>query len=166
MQTKQLTKAALLAAVAVIIFVIEAQIPPLTPIPGIKMGLSNIVTLFAVYALGPFYALVILLVRIFLGGFLTGQLMAVSFSLAGGLAALLACLVLRRFILPEQMWAASAVCAVFHNIGQIVVAILITGTPEILSYLPVLILSGILAGIFTGLCAQFLYKRLRQLSFF
>ena len=155
MQTKQLTKAALLAAVAVIIFVIEAQIPPLTPIPGIKMGLSNIVTLFAVYA-----------VRIFLGGFLTGQLMAVSFSLAGGLAALLACLVLRRFIPPEQMWAASAVCAVFHNIGQIVAAIWITGTPEILAYLPVLILSGILAGIFTGLCAQFLYKRLRQLSFF
>ena len=165
-ETKKITKAALLAAIAVIIFVIEAQLPPLTSIPGIKMGLSNVITILAVYALSPLYALAILLVRIVLGGLITGQVMAIAYSLAGGLAALFVCIILRQFIAASQMWAVSAVSAVFHNAGQIAAAVVITGTPAIVSYLPALIISGIIAGIFTGLCAQFAYSQLQRLGFF
>lgn len=162
MKTKNLTKAALLTAVALIIFVIEAQIPPLTPIPGIKMGLSNVVTVFALFSLGPFYALVILLARVLLGSMFAGQMTALMYSLAGGLLAYLVSAALRPLFQERQVWVVSALAAVFHNIGQIAAAVWITGTPEIVVYLPVLIISGIVTGAFTGLCAQQLLLRLKD----
>ena len=93
---KRLSTAALLAAVALIIFWIEAQIPTLTPIPGIKLGLSNIVTLFALYVVGPKYSTAILAVRILLGSLLTGQFMSVAYSFGGGVPAFVLCLILYR----------------------------------------------------------------------
>ena len=76
MKLRRLTFDALLTAIALTIFLVELQIPPLAPIPGIKMGLSNIVTVFAIFALGPLDALLILLIRILLGGVLSGHTMA------------------------------------------------------------------------------------------
>lgn len=161
---RKLTFCAVLAAVALILFVVEAQIPPLTAIPGIKPGLSNIVTVFALFALGWSWALAILFVRILVGTMLVGQFMSFMYSLAGGLLAfLLACLI-RRFFSEKQMWIVSVLSAIMHNIGQLAVAIVLTGTKEILFYLPVLLLSGIITGAFTGLCAQVLLNRLRSVG--
>jgi heptaprenyl diphosphate synthase len=95
--TRKITTAALLAAVALIIFVVEAQIPTLTPVPGIKLGLSNIVTLFALYSIGPWFALAVLAVRILLGGLITGQVMALLYSFSGGLLAFFVSIVIYRF---------------------------------------------------------------------
>ena len=162
MKTKNLTTAALLTAVALIIFVIEAQIPPLTPVPGIKMGLSNVVTVFALFSLGPFYALVILLARILLGSMFAGQMTALMYSMAGGLLAYLVSAALRPLFKEHQVWVVSGIAAVFHNIGQIAAAVWITGTPEIVVYLPSLSISGIITGVFTGLCAQQLLLRLKN----
>ena len=82
--TKRLTRMGLLTALALIIFSIEAQIPPPIPIPGVKLGLSNIITVYAMFCLGPRDTLLILLVRIFLGSIFTGQMMALAFSFCGG----------------------------------------------------------------------------------
>ena len=162
--TRKITTAALLAATALIIFVVEAQIPTLTPVPGIKLGLSNIVTLFALYSIGPWFALAVLAVRILLGGLITGQVMALLYSFSGGLLAFFVSVVIYRLFPLKQVWVVSAIAAVFHNVGQIIVAIAVTSTPELIVYLPVLIVAGIVAGVFTGLCAQFLLIRLEKLN--
>ena len=87
MKLRKLTLTAVWAAAALVMFVLESQLPPLTAIPGIKPGLSNIFTLFAMLALVPGWALGVLLVRVTLGCIITGQGLALFYSLAGGLCA-------------------------------------------------------------------------------
>ena len=159
MDTRRLTKDAMLMSVALIIFVIEAQIPPLTSIPGVKLGLSNIVTVYAVFALGPLDAACILLGRILLGAAFSGGLSALMYSAAGGLMCLLCMLALRRVLSLRQIWAASVAGAMAHNLGQVSVAAAVTRTAALWMQLPLLFVSGIIAGLFTGLCAQFLLAR-------
>lgn len=159
--TKQLSLMALLTAVALAIHVAEAQIPAPVPIPGVKLGLANIITVYAVFTLGPGPALMILVARILLGSLFSG-VMSLFYSLAGGLLCFAVMLLMRCVLSKKQIWIASIVGAVFHNIGQILVAIVVTGTPAIVSYLPVLLLSGIVAGLFTGLAAQYLIHRLEK----
>lgn len=163
MSLKRLTRAALLAAIALTIFMIELQIPTLSPIPGIKLGLANIVTVCSMFLLGPVDTLAILLVRILLGSMFSGQMMSLFYSLAGGLLCYLVMLVMRKLVSEKQIWVCSVIGAIAHNIGQIAVAILITSTPMLITYLPILMVSGILAGLFTGLCAQFTVKRMGKL---
>lgn len=163
MKTNKLTRLALLAAIALGLYVLEAQLPSPIPVAGIKLGLSNIVTVYAVFVFGPWEALAILLVRVFLGSLFTGQMMALAYSLAGGLLSLLVMLLLRRILTPKQIWIASVVGGICHNIGQILVAMAVTSTPSIAVYLPVLILSGLAAGLFTGLCAQYLIDHMKRI---
>lgn len=160
MKLKQLTVNALLTAIALTIFMIEAQIPTLVPIPGVKLGLANIVTVFALFAYSPKDALAILVIRVFMGSVFSGQISTMLYSMGGGLTCFAVLLFVRKILTAKQMWVASVIGAVFHNIGQILVAILVTGTPGIAVYLPMLLVSGIIAGCFTGLCAQFLYSKL------
>lgn len=150
---------ALLTAVALILFIVEAQIPNPVPIPGVKLGISNIVTVYAMFTLGPLPTLAILLCRVFLGSVFSGQMMTFLYSLGGGLLCYLSMLVMRRLVTERQLWVCSAVGAVFHNVGQILVAILITQTSALIVYLPILLVSGVLTGVFTGLCAQFVVGR-------
>lgn len=166
MELKKLTRDALLTAIALTIFMVEAQIPPLVPIPGVKLGLANIVTVFALFAYGRRDALLILVVRVFLGSVFSGQIMTLLYSMAGGLFCFAVTALLKNVLTDKQLWVAGVVGAVFHNIGQIIVAIVVTGTPGIVVYLPVLLVSGIVTGLFTGLCAQFLYGKLKHLGQF
>ena len=161
-----MTTNALLTAIALTIFMIEAQIPALVPIPGVKLGLANIITVFALFAVTPKDAFLILFVRVFLGSVFSGQISTLLYSLGGGLTCFAALLLMRRLITLDQLWVAGVIGAVFHNIGQTIVAIIVTGTPSIAVYLPILLVSGIIAGLFTGLCAQFLYKKLRNFGLF
>lgn len=159
MKTKRLTFCALLTAIALTIFVAEAQIPPVVPVPGMKLGLANIVTVYAMFALGPRDTFLILLARILLGSLFSGGAV-LFYSLAGGLACYAVMLLLRRVLTLKQLWVCGAVGAIFHNIGQMVMAIWIARTPLLIVYLPVLLITGTLAGAFTGLAAQFLLARL------
>ena len=84
MSIRRLTRCAVLASVALIIFILEAQIPPIVPVPGFKLGLANVVTLGAMYFLGIKEALLILTVRIVLGNMFSGQLMSMMYSFCGG----------------------------------------------------------------------------------
>lgn len=162
-KTRRLTRDALLTAIALTIFMVEAQLPALAPVPGIKLGLANIVTVYAMFALGPADTLAILLCRIFLGSLFSGQLMTMFYSLGGGMTCYVLMLLLRKLLTKKQIWVCGILGAVAHNIGQICVAILITRTPGLLYYLPVLMVSGIIAGCFTGLCAQFLMGRMERI---
>lgn len=159
MKTKKLTVMALLTAIALTIFVIEAQIPALVPVPGIKLGLSNIVTVFAVYMLGAKEAVMILAVRIFLGAVFAGNFSTILYSAAGGALAILTTILLKKVLKKNQLWIAGCLGAVAHSIGQMVVAVLVTGTPALFVYLPVMIVCSVITGAFTGFCAQFLVKR-------
>ena len=162
MNLKQMTTNALLTAIALTIFMIEAQIPAPIPIPGIKLGLANIITVFALFAYTPKDALLILSVRIFLGSIFSGQISSMLYSAAGGLLCFAALLLIKKVLAENQIWVASIIGAVFHNIGQILVAMIVTGTPGIAVYLPILMVSGICAGLFTGLCTQTLYQKLKD----
>lgn len=166
MKLKQMTTNALLTAIALTIFMIEAQIPALVPIPGVKLGLANIITVFALFAFTPKDALLILFVRVFLGSVFSGQISTLLYSLGGGMTCFASLLVMRKIITLDQLWVASVIGAVFHNVGQVIVAVIVTGTPSIAVYLPVLLVSGIIAGLFTGLCAQFLYGKLKKFHLF
>ncbi len=156
----RLTLDALFVAAALTVFVIELQIPSIG-IPGVKLGLANIVTVTAAFLIGPWDAGAILLCRIMLGGLFSGQIMALWYSLAGGTLCWLVMLPLRRILTERQIWVMSVIGAVAHNIGQILVALAVTRTAAILYYLPILMVSGILAGLFTGIAAQFAVLRLR-----
>lgn len=158
MLTKKITTAALLTAIALIIFIVEVQLPPLLPVPGIKLGLSNVVTLFALFVVGPAMAFLILISRIVLGGLLTGQLVSMIYSMGGGLLAFVVSACIYRFFPRNQVFVVSVIAAVLHNVGQIAVAALMTSV-EIFAYLPILMVSGIITGLFTGLCAQFVLAR-------
>ena len=159
MKTKRLTLLGLLSAIALTIFMVEAQIPALVPIPGIKMGLANIVTVFTVYALGPKDGISVLFVRIFLGAVFAGNFSTIFYSAAGGACAIAVTILLRKILKDNQLWIAGCLGAVAHSIGQMAMAVLLTGTPGLAVYLPVMIAVSILTGSFTGLCAQLLVKR-------
>ena len=159
MKTKKLVLLALLDAIALTIFMVEAQIPALVPIPGVKVGLSNIVTVFTVFAIGPWEGAAVLFVRIFLGAVFAGNFSSILYSAAGGLCAIFVTMLLRRILKPKQMFVAGCLGAVAHSIGQMAMAIFVTGTPAIAVYLPIMVACSIVTGLFTGLCAQVLINR-------
>lgn len=161
MKTRELTRMALLCAIALTIFMVEAQLPALTPVPGIKLGLSNIVTVYTVFVLGPKQAAAILACRVFLGAVFSGQMSTILYSGAGGALALAVTVLVRRVLTKKQIWIAGVLGAIAHSVGQMVVAVWVSGTPGLAAYLPVMILAGLVSGTFTGLCAQFLVERLK-----
>lgn len=164
MKTKRLVELALLATIALTIFIVELRIPALMPIPGVKLGLANIVTVYAVYCYRGGDVLLLVLTRIFLGAMFSGQMMSLLYSLSGGLLCLAGMLLLYHAIPRTHLWIGSILGAVLHNIGQTAVAVLVMRTMAVLAYLPILLVSGCIAGAFTGLCAQAVIKRSRQLQ--
>lgn len=158
-KTKRIALLGLLTAIALTIFMIEAQIPAVIPIPGVKLGLSNIVTVFTVFTLGPWDGVAVLACRIFLGAVFAGNFSTILYSAAGGFLSILVTMGLRKVLKENQIWAAAAWGAIAHSVGQMIAAIAITRTPGLLVYLPVLVIISIFTGLFTGFCAQLLIKR-------
>ena len=158
-KTKKIAVLGLLTAIALTIFMIEAQIPPVVPVPGVKLGLSNIVTVFTVFTLGPGAGAAVLLCRVFLGAVFAGNFSTILYSASGGALAILVTIGLRKILKGNQLWAAGCLGAIAHSVGQMIAAISITRTAGLLIYLPVMIVISIFTGLFTGLCAQFLVKR-------
>ena len=160
---RRITRDALLLTAALVIYLLEAQLPPLAPLPGVKLGLANIITVYAMFRVGAKDALAILLLRVLLGSLFGGNWMAFAYSLAGGLCCYAAMLLLRKVLTEKQIWVAGVIGAVFHNAGQLAAAVIVYRTTAVLVYTPVLILSGIVTGLFTGICAQLLTGRLGHL---
>ena len=114
----RLTQLGLLTAVSLIIFVIELQIPNPFPIPGIKLGLANIITVFAVYRYKAGEVFAVVIARILLGAVFSGNLFSIIYSLCGALLCLAGMLIFRLFIDERHLWISSVFGAVLHNIGQ------------------------------------------------
>lgn len=160
---KRLTILALLTTIALTIFVLESAVPPLVPIPGVKLGLANIVTLFLIVKASSKDALIVLVTRILLAAIFAGQMLSFSYSLAGGLLCFGALCLCHRLLGEKQLWFSSMIGAIFHNIGQIAIACFILGH-YVLYYLPVLLISGIVTGVFTGLCCIYVLKLTKRLN--
>ena len=159
MKTRKLTTLSMLTAIALTIFMVEAQIPALVPIPGVKMGLANIVTVFTVFAIGAKEGVLVLFVRIFLGAVFAGNFSTIFYSAAGGALAILTTIGMKKLLTKKQLWVAGVAGAIAHSIGQMAMAVTLTATPSLAIYLPVMIAISIITGAFTGLCAQFLVNR-------
>lgn len=161
---RRITRLALLTAIALTIFVVEAQLPVVTVVPGIKLGLANIVTVYAVFSMGPGDAFLILWARMFLGAVFSGQIMTLLYSAAGGMLSWCVLCLLKKLMTREQIWLCSPVSGVFHNIGQLLAAAAMMKTWAVLAYLPYLLIAGVVAGLFTGVAAQALLKQLDQVK--
>lgn len=162
MKIRRLTELSLLTAAALIIFIVELQIPNPFPIPGIKLGLANIITVYAVYRYRAAEVALIVAVRLILGAVFSGNYLALLYSAAGALLCLAGMLLLKRVIDDDHLWMASVLGAVLHNTGQMAAALIVMRTPQLIAYYPFLLVSGCLAGAFTGLCAQIVIKRLKK----
>jgi heptaprenyl diphosphate synthase len=163
-KTKKLALMAILTAIALTIFMIEAQLPSIVPIPGVKLGLANIITLTTMLILGRKEAGAVLLMRIVLGAVFAGSPSAILYSAAGGMLAYIVMCVMTPIVPEKRLWAVSAVSAVAHNMGQLVVCIAIVKTPGVIIYAPILIVSGIITGVFTGFGAMYLVRAVRKLK--
>lgn len=160
MNIKRLTQLSLLTATALIIFVIELRIPNIIPIPGIKLGLANIITVYCVYHFNAFETALMLTSRIILGALFSGNIFSLVYSTAGAFFCLCGMLVIRRIIPEKYIWLCSVIGAVLHNTGQIIMAVIVTGTFSVLAYYPILLVSGCIAGFFTGISTQMIIKRI------
>ena len=157
---KRITRLALLTTIALAVYTIEAQIPVLVPISGIKLGLANAVTLFAMLHFGRRDAAIVLLVRIILGSLVTGGFSALLYSITGGAAAYIVSALIYKKLGRDRAFVTGAISAVAHGAAQLVVAVLVTETAALWFWLAPITASGIVTGAFTGFCAGFLSKRL------
>lgn len=156
---KRIATLSALTAMGLISFMIESLFPPLLPLPGFKMGISNIFSLLALFLLGPADALVLVAVRTTLGSVFTGNVSTLMYSLSAGVVSVTVSAVLVEFAYPRvSIVAISVVSAIVHNLTQNVVFCLVSNTPQMFVYMPVLAVVGILAGIIVGFAVWFILK--------
>ena len=159
-KTKRLVLLAMLTAVAMILSYVESLLPSVG-IPGVKMGLANIAVIFALFRFGWKEAAALSLVRVVLVSLLVGSVGAMLYSLAGAVLSLAVMALLRRIDRFSTV-GISVAGGVAHNAGQILMAMLILQTKQLLGYLPVLAVSGIAGGVLTGLAAALLIRRIPE----
>lgn len=158
-KTKRMVFLSFLVSIALVIYIVESQIPVL--FPGIKLGLANIISLAALILLGWKDALLIMLLRTLLGSIFGGSMSAFMFSIAGGLLSNIVMIILyKNFKNSMSLWTVSICGAIFHNIGQLLVASFVVQDLRIYIYLPILLISAVLTGYFIGLCTKFLTTNL------
>ncbi len=161
-QSKTIAFVGVCTALALILSYIEVVLPPLFPaVPGIKMGLPNIIIVFLLYRRGPLLAGAASLVRILLVALLFGNTMSLMYSLAGGVLSFIVMILLRRLKFLSTV-GVSVAGGVFHNVGQILAAMVLLDTSQLAYYLVVLIITGTVSGILIGLCGATLIKRVPQ----
>ena len=163
--TRQLALCAVLAALALGLSTLESLFPIslLIPLPGVKLGLANIVTVFALYELGALPALAILITRCVLGGLFAGNVSAMLFSLLGGLLAM-AVMIALRHCRCLSIYGVSIGGAAAHNIGQMAAAVITLGSTMVLGYLPFLLAVSLFTGVLTGFLASLLFAAISHVK--
>ena len=163
-RAKDLTLCAMLTAAALVLSLVESALPlqAAVPLPGVKLGLANVVTLFALYRLGAGRTLAVVLCRVALLFLLSGSVTAFFMSLCGALAALGGMLLARR-LCPNGLSVAgvSVVGAALHGAGQILCAAVLTGGAGVVYYLPALLVSAVPTGVLTAVIAGGLLRKLQ-----
>ncbi len=159
---KKMTVLALSVSLAMLLSFVESLIPPLAMVPGVKIGLANIVTVFLMYTLGARAAGTVSLIRVILSALLFGNVQSLIFSLSG--AFLSFCVMLMaKYLLPFGIVGVSVLGAVAHNAGQTIAAVIVMQTVGVAYYFIPLVISGTLGGVFVGIVAAVITKRLEKI---
>ena len=158
-RTSKLTIAALMAALALIFSYIEVLIPFNFGIPGIKLGIANLVIIVALDYLGTRYALLINVIRILIGGLLFSGVFGMLYSMAGALLSMLVMVLVKKCGL-FSVTGVSMAGGVAHNLGQLLVAAFLVSNLKIFVYFPVLVISGVVSGAVIGILAYLVLKKL------
>lgn len=162
MNSKRIARYALLVALAMVLSWLESLIPLSAAIPGIKLGLTNLVVLFALYRMSMADALAISLIRVLLVSITFGNAFAFAYSFAGAALSLLIMWALKKSTKFSTV-GVSVAGGVGHNLGQIMVASLVLENSGIFLYLPVLMVSGIAAGVCIGLVSGIIVQRIKNI---
>lgn len=159
MKLKQMTQMGLLLAVALVLGYFEHLIPIAPSLPGVKLGIANTVLLYALYMMNTKSAVGLMLLKVVLSGALFAGFSGAMYSLAGGTLSLIMMILIKR-IPGVSIVGVSVVGAVFHNVGQILIASLTVQTKALMIYLPTLLISAVITGVLTGITAKYVLKGL------
>lgn len=163
---KKLAFIGIAASLALLLSYVEFLLPPLfVSVPGIKIGLPNVVILYVLYSLDIKYAALVSFVRILISSILFGNVMTLIYSIAGAVLSLIVMAILKKIDKFSSV-GVSVTGAVTHNLGQILVAIILLNTPQIVFYLIVLAITGTISGVFIGLCGSILINRIPYDKYF
>ena len=162
-QTKRLAFLSVAIALSMVLAFVESQIPPLSAIPGVKLGLANIVTVFLLYRLGSKEAVTVSIIRVLLSALLFGSFVSLMYSAFGAILSLAAMIPAKRF-LPFSPIGVSVLGAIMHNAGQILAALILLGNAAIVYYIIPLTISGTLAGICVGVLGGIVAERIKDIK--
>lgn len=162
MKVKKVAVLGLCVALAMIMSYIESLFPLNLAVPGIKMGLANIVIIFLLYRVGFSSACIVSLIRVFLVSMLFGNVMMMAYSIAGAVLSLAVMLVLKKCG-KFSVVGVSIAGGVAHNAGQIIMAVILLGAKQIAYYLPVLTFTGTVTGVLIGIAASVVIKRVKHI---
>ncbi|MBR0535594.1 MAG: Gx transporter family protein [Clostridia bacterium] len=163
-KTKKIAILGVLTSVALVLSYLEAIIPPIySAVPGIKVGLPNIVIILVLYRFGFKQAISVSLMRVFIVALLFGNAMTLAYSLSGAILSLLAMVLFRRIDKFSQV-GVSIIGGVMHNLGQVLVAIVLLHSTLIGYYMLILTFTGTLAGVVVGIAGSLLIRRLEKLK--
>lgn len=167
MKPKKIALCALFICMAAVLSAVETWLPPICPIPGVRLGLGNIVTMFMLYIGGRWNsgeAMMVVILRCFVAALITGAVMNVFYGVMGGICALGVMLLLRRLLPGERRenWlpVVGVGGAAAHIAGQILTAVIIYGNIFVIAYTPILLASAIVGGAFTGMCTMLMLKKI------
>ncbi len=169
MSAKKLCLCGLFICFAAALSALETMLPPICPIPAVRVGLGNIVTMLVLYLGGKWRvrdALCISMLRCVVAGLITGSVMSMSFGIVGGLLSLFAMALLKKLIPKEKgedhLPFIGVAGAILHIAGQLLTAALYYGSFSVFAYAPILLSSAIIGGAFTGLCTMLLLKKMSK----
>ena len=163
-RAQQVALSGLLTSLMLVFGLIERQFPLTAAIPGVKLGLANSVLLYSLYMLGIRQSFILMLLKALMSWLIYTNMNAMFYSLGGGLMSLLAMIALSR-VSGISIIGVSALGAVFFNVGQILVAVVMLHTPQlIVTYLPILMVSGVVTGVLTGVVAKMVMKHLKAMG--
>lgn len=151
-RTQRVAICGVLTAIMLVLGFFESQLPA-GPVPGIKIGLSNSILVFAIYTLGIPTSFLLMILKVTLSGFMFGSISAMMYAFAGGFLSMIAMSVLSR-IDGVNMIVVSAVGGIMHNVGQVALAMLILRTPKLVYYMAILMVVGMVCGTLSGICAS------------
>lgn len=162
-KAKKVALYGMLIGLAFVFSYVEAMIPVPIPVPGVKLGLANLVSIVGLYTVGAVGTAAVALIRIVLVGFTFGNTFSMLYGLAGGILSLAVMILARKSSWFSQI-GVSILGGIFHNIGQLTVAALVTRTAGVFTYLPVLLVAGILTGAIIGLLGGLVVERISTIT--
>lgn len=155
----RITLCGVLTAIMLILGLLESQLPP-GPVPGIKLGLSNSMLVFAIYMLGIPTSFLLMILKVTLSGFMFGSISAMMYAFAGGLLSMAIMSLLSR-VKGVHVIVVSMAGGIMHNVGQVALAMLILKTPQLLYYMAILMAAGMACGALSGVCADRVMRHLK-----